>query len=59
MVKIYVRKCEAGTMLWTDVPSLWQNKVVEQLEKDGYTCNEDGTVTKVEPVEDQTEVHNI
>ena len=53
MIRIYVRKIEAGTMLWTDVPSLWQNKVVAELEAEGYTCNEDGTVTKVEPVEAQ------
>jgi hypothetical protein len=58
MVKIYVRKIKAG-MLWSKVPSLWRADVVSELESEGYTCNEDGTVTKVEPVEDQTEVHNI
>lgn len=52
MVKIYIRKIHAGGMLWTDVPLLWRNEVVKQLEASGYSCNEDGSVTVVEGVEE-------
>ena len=54
MVKIYVRKIKANTMLWSDVPSLWQSKVVAKLKKEGYTCNEDGTVSLKEADNEST-----
>lgn len=54
MVKIYVRKIKANTMLWSDVPSLWQSKVVAELKKEGYTCNEDGTVSLKEADNEST-----
>ena len=57
MVKIYVKKITSGTMLWTDVPSLWQSKVIAELEKE-YILNEDGTVTPKpinEPIDEVAE----
>lgn len=48
ITKIYIRKILAGTMLWTDVPSLWQNKVKAELERQGYICNDDGTVSRAD-----------
>lgn len=49
MVKVYVRDIEAGGFLWTNVPALWSKKVQAQLIADGYKLNDDGTVTKLEP----------
>ena len=48
MVKLYVREIEAGNMLWTSVPKLWNKKVQEALIADGYILNEDGTISKAE-----------
>lgn len=55
MVKIYVRKVEAGTMLWTEIPALWQSKACAQIEADGYILNEDGTISTPEPEEIESE----
>ena len=38
-----------GLKKWTDVPELWNKKVIERLQKDGYVLNEDGTVTESKP----------
>lgn len=46
MVNFYVNKIIRGQYLWTDVPKLWNAKVQAELTKQGYTLNEDGTVTK-------------
>ncbi len=35
MVKIYVRKIQAGLMTIEDVPMYWREKVREALEKQG------------------------
>lgn len=53
MVKIYIKRIINGTMLWTDVPSLWMEQVKAQLEADGYQLNDDGTVElkPINPVE--------
>ena len=48
MVKFYVARVIAGIKLWTDVPSLWNKAVQEELIKEGHILNEDGTVTKPE-----------
>lgn len=50
MVKFYVEHIEAHDegYLWTTVPRLWNKKVQEQLIANGYTLNEDGTVSKPE-----------
>ena len=54
MVRFYYERVINGLKKWNEVPNTWQNKVKEQLIADGYTLNNDGTVTKQEdkPVED-------
>ena len=54
LVKFFYERVINGNKLWTDVPPTWKNKVKEQLIANGYTLNNDGTVTKQEdkPVED-------
>lgn len=54
MVKIYCKKIIAGTMLWTEVPSLWQTRVCAELDAMGYVCNEDGTVSP-KPINEEEE----
>ena len=46
MVKFYEERVINGLKKWTDVPELWNKKVIEKLQKDGYMLNGDGTVTK-------------
>ena len=46
MVKFYEERVINGLKKWTDVPELWNAKVIERLQKDGYVLNEDVTVTK-------------
>ena len=46
MVKFYVVRVISGVKKWTDVPSLWNKAVQEELIKEGYVLNEDGTVSK-------------
>ena len=46
MVKFYVARVISGVKKWTDVPSLWNKAVKEELVKEGYILNEDGTVSK-------------
>ena len=48
MVDFYVYRIKNGLKKWTDVPSLWQEKVKEELVAQGYALNEDGTVSKEE-----------
>lgn len=48
MVNFYVYRIKNGLKKWTDVPHLWNQKVQDKLIEDGYTLNEDGTVTKNE-----------
>ena len=48
MVKFYVVRVIAGVKKWTDVPSLWNKAVQDELVKEGYVLNEDGTVSKPE-----------
>ena len=48
MVKFYVLRVMSGVKKWTDVPSLWNKAVQEELVKEGYVLNEDGTVSKPE-----------
>jgi len=48
MVNLYFKKIVAGEFLWTDVPALWSDKVQKKLTDNGYTLNDDGTVTKAE-----------
>ena len=46
MVNFYVYRIKAGRKLWTAVPKLWQGEVKLKLFEEGYTLNEDGTVSK-------------
>lgn len=46
MVKFFEERVINGLKKWTDVPDLWNKKVIERLQKDGYVLNEDGIVTK-------------
>ena len=50
MVKLYVDRVIKGKKKWTEVPSLWNKAVQDELIKEGYVLNEDGTVTKQEEV---------
>nr|DAG44797.1 MAG TPA: hypothetical protein [Bacteriophage sp.] len=49
MVKFYEERVINGLKKWTDVPELWNKKVIEKLKKDGYVLNEDGTVAESKP----------
>lgn len=44
MVDFYVYRVENGLKKWTDIPTLWQDKVKTKLVEKGYKLNEDGTV---------------
>lgn len=45
LVKFFYERVINGKK-WYDVPATWQKRVKEQLIADGYTLNDDGTVTK-------------
>lgn len=46
MVAFYIKRIIQGKKLWTEVPKLWKQDVCDALVEEGYTLNEDGTVTK-------------
>ena len=46
MVNFFEERIINGLKKWTGVPELWNKKVIERLQKDGYILNEDGTVTE-------------
>jgi hypothetical protein len=46
MAKIYYRMAIAGMKKWNEIPKTWQAKAIELLKNDGYTLNDDGTVSK-------------
>lgn len=46
MVNFFEERIINGLKKWTDVPELWNKKVIERLQKDGYVLNEDGTVER-------------
>lgn len=46
MVNWYVFKIINGDKKWDAVPNLWKKKVQDELVAQGYTLNDDGTVTK-------------
>ena len=50
MVNFYVYRIKEGRKLWTAVPKLWQNDVNAKLLEEGYTLNDDGTVSKSDPI---------
>ena len=47
MVNFYKIRVIEGKKKWTEVPKLWNDKVQDELIKEGYILNEDGTVTKL------------
>ena len=50
MVNFYVYRIKEGRKLWTAVPKLWQGDVNAKLLEEGYTLNDDGTVSKSDQV---------
>ena len=50
MVNFYVYRIKAGRKLWTAVPKLWRGEVNAKLLEEGYTLNDDGTVSKRDKV---------
>lgn len=55
MVNFYKKMVIRGNKKWTEVPALWNEKVKEALEADGYTLNADGTVSKAEEIKREKE----
>lgn len=45
MAKIYYRMVIKGMKKWNEIPKTWRQKAIDLLEADGYTLNDDGTVT--------------
>ena len=45
MINFYVYRVKNGLKKWTDIPSLWQGKVKDELVAQGYVLNEDGSVS--------------
>ena len=50
MVNFYVYRIKAGRNLWTSVPKLWRDDVKAKLIEEGYTLNDDGTVSKSDQI---------
>ena len=50
MVNFYVYRVKNGLKKWTDVPPLWQGEVNAKLLEEGYTLNDDGTVSKSDQI---------
>ena len=50
MVKFYASRVKHGKKLWTEIRDLWRDDVKAKLIEEGYTLNDDGTVSK----QDQT-----
>lgn len=48
MVEFFKNRVIAGKKKWTDVPELknWNSDVQEALKANGYTLNDDGSVSK-------------
>ena len=46
MISFYVSRVKHGLKKWTDIPSLWKEKVKDELVTQGYVLNEDGTVER-------------
>ena len=46
MVRFYVSRVTHGKKLWTELRDSWQEDVKAKLIEEGYTLNEDGTVSK-------------
>lgn len=51
MISFYAYRVINGLKRWTDIPTLWQEKVKLKLINDGYILNDDGTVTLIEKIQ--------
>lgn len=47
MVRFYVRKLKDGDITMKDVAKKWYKQTEEELIRQGYKINEDGTVTYI------------
>ena len=50
MVNFYVYRVTHGKKLWTEIRDLWRDDVKAKLIEEGYTLNEDGTVSKSDQI---------
>ena len=50
MVNFYVYRVKHCEKLWTAIPKLWRYDVKEKLIEEGYTLNDDGTVSKLDHI---------
>lgn len=50
MVNFYVYRIKSGRKLWPAVPKLWRDDVKAKLIEEGYTLNDDGTVSKLDHI---------
>ena len=50
MVNFYVYRVKHCKKLWTAIPKLWRDDVKAKLIEEGYTLNEDGTVSKSDQI---------
>ena len=48
MVNFYVYRVKHGKKLWTEIRDLWKEDVKAKLIEEGYTLNDDGTVSKTD-----------
>lgn len=48
MVAFYVMRIKQGKKKWNEVPRTWRQNVIDTLVAQGYTLNDDGTITKEE-----------
>ena len=50
MVNFYVYRVKHGKKLWTEIRDLWRDDVKAKLIEEGYTLNDDGTVSKSDKI---------
>ena len=50
MVNFYVYRVKHCEKLWTAIPKLWRDDVKAKLIEEGYTLNDDGTVSKSDQI---------
>ena len=50
MVNFYVYRVKHGKKLWTEIRDLWRDDVKAKLIEEGYTLNDDGTVSKQDQI---------
>ena len=50
MVNFYVYRVIHSKKLWTAVPKLWRDDVKAKLIEEGYTLNDDGTLSKSDQI---------